>query len=100
MGSTIELNKLKNIENNKLKEQSPTTLCSSKSPTSRPPRPTYTSKGKDGKYMVGVDPNILEKQKELLEKNNNMDISNSLDNLKEGSTNTNTCLDKETFKLD
>merc|ERR1711981_472339 len=99
MGSSNDLNKANTIEKNNVKESSIIPLCSSKSPTSRPPRPTYTSKCKDGKYTVGVEPSTLEKHREFFEKND-MDISNASENFKEGSTNTNNSSDKETFKLD
>ena len=101
MDSSTSINdmiKLNNMENNDYeKDQS---VLSSKSPTSRPPRPTYTSKGRDGKYMVGVEASKMEKHREFFEKHI-MDVTNnSQEHVKEGSTTMNNCLDKETLKSD
>ena len=99
MNSTNDFNKLNNIENDNITDHSCNTSASLKSsPTSRPPRPAYSSKNKDSKNMVGVESSSIEKHREFFEKNI-MDTSNAIDSPKEGSISMkNTLSDKETFK--
>lgn len=100
--SGSDTNKSNNTLQKINKNQHNNNLTSSKSPTSRPPRPTYTSKCKDGKYTVGVEPFTVEKRKEgekFFDKYC-IDMSNLPDNLKEGSTNMNDSSVKELFKTD
>jgi len=92
-----DANETKHILNGTIQDLHNNRLNSSTSPTSRPPRPTYTSKCKGGKYTVGVEAGKTEKttEEEKYQDMQSSDVSNLPNNLKDGSTTMSDCYTKE-----
>ena len=95
-----DTNETKHILKRTNKDLHTNILNSSKSPASRPPRPTYTSKRKDGKYTVGVEAMDKTTNGEKYQETYSFDVTNLPNNIKDGSTLMSDCYIKDHLEKD